>query len=379
MSKISPAIFSRLTPIGPIPSIHPFVFPPKSALGTSQSLKILAIPNNPSAFDLNNPSISPPGNILATPPITPANSVLIPLIISLNSAPINWSPIHSVKFSTLFVKSVSKLATSRTNLSVTFFTTQGIASWIFKTGFIIAFCALAAAFFASDILPVAARTLPYSSLYNLCKPPLSSGDKESNVVFTISFIIPLEALTICSAPSNIPLNLSLKVIDFISLNVFFSVFFIWFVAFALLSEPPAPCAYISSCPIALKAWVSGYWNFFLSPSIIFLELSAALFKSFLIPVWVAPPSITCFNSSDTSVAACLSWSESTSCSSCAFPASVASFRSSIKSLGKNLGDFWLLDESSPPSFFAMNSLLGLILLVYPVNGLKGPAYSSLGE
>ena len=89
MSKISPAIFSRLTPIGPIPSIHPFVFPPKSALGTSQSLKILAIPNNPSAFDLNNPSISPPGNILATPPITPANSVLIPLIISLKSAPIN--------------------------------------------------------------------------------------------------------------------------------------------------------------------------------------------------------------------------------------------------------------------------------------------------
>ena len=47
--------------------IHLFVFAPKSAEGISQSLKTLAIPNIPSALPLNSPSISPLGNIFATP------------------------------------------------------------------------------------------------------------------------------------------------------------------------------------------------------------------------------------------------------------------------------------------------------------------------
>ena len=89
IARTLPAMFSKFKLPGPTPNIHLLVFPHKSAVGISQSSKTLAIPSRPSAFDLNNPSISPPGNILATPAIASANSELIPLIISLNNAPIN--------------------------------------------------------------------------------------------------------------------------------------------------------------------------------------------------------------------------------------------------------------------------------------------------
>ena len=87
--KICPAIFSNPIDAGPNPIIHLLVFAPKSAAGASQSSKILAIPNIPSALPLNIPSISPLGNIFATPFTTSASSELIPLITSLKIAPIN--------------------------------------------------------------------------------------------------------------------------------------------------------------------------------------------------------------------------------------------------------------------------------------------------
>ena len=89
IARTLPAMFSKFKLPGPTPNIHLFVYDPKSAVGMSQSSNTLAIPSKPSAFPLNNPSISPLGNILATPPIASANSVLIPFIISLNNAPIN--------------------------------------------------------------------------------------------------------------------------------------------------------------------------------------------------------------------------------------------------------------------------------------------------
>ena len=163
ISKICPAIFSNPTDAGPIPIIHLFVFAPKSAAGISQSSKILAIPNIPSALSLNIPSISP-SNMLETPFNTSPNTLLIPLMTSLKIAPINWSPIQSVKFSTLSVNCVSKLKTSPDNLSVIFLTTQGKAFWTFSTFGISATCAAVAAFFARAILPVAPNTVPYSFL-----------------------------------------------------------------------------------------------------------------------------------------------------------------------------------------------------------------------
>ena len=87
--RISPAIFSRLILRGPIPSKKPFVFPPKSAFCTSQSSNISAIPNIPSALSLNKFSIFASGNISATPFNPSSSSVLIPLMMSLNNAPIN--------------------------------------------------------------------------------------------------------------------------------------------------------------------------------------------------------------------------------------------------------------------------------------------------
>ena len=89
IAKTFPAIFPKSKLPGPPPSIHLLVFPPKSAVGISQSSKTLAIPSNPSAFPLNNPSISPLGNMSATPLIASPNSVFIPLIMSLNIAPTN--------------------------------------------------------------------------------------------------------------------------------------------------------------------------------------------------------------------------------------------------------------------------------------------------
>ena len=89
MLRISPAMFSRFILRGPIPSKKPFVFPLKSAFCTSQSSNISAIPNIPSALSLNKFSIFASGNILATPFNPSSSSELMPLMISLNSAPIN--------------------------------------------------------------------------------------------------------------------------------------------------------------------------------------------------------------------------------------------------------------------------------------------------
>ena len=89
-----PAILLKSTPAGPPPMIHLLVLPPKSASGISQSLKISAAPNNPSALERSKssmplPPAKPGGNIFETPPIASASSELIPPIISLNNAPIN--------------------------------------------------------------------------------------------------------------------------------------------------------------------------------------------------------------------------------------------------------------------------------------------------
>ena len=89
IAKTFPAMFSKFKLPGPAPSIHLLVLEPKSAVGISQSSKTLAIPSNPSALFLNKPSISPLGKILATPLIASLNSLLMPLIISLNIAPTN--------------------------------------------------------------------------------------------------------------------------------------------------------------------------------------------------------------------------------------------------------------------------------------------------
>ena len=113
-----------------------------------------------------------------------------------------------------------------------------------------------AAFLASAISFVFSNTFPYSSLYSLCNPSFNSGDKESKVELTISFTIPLDADTISSAPSNIPLKLSLTVKDFISVNVFLSVFFILLVALELSADCAAPLAKTTSLPISLNACVS---------------------------------------------------------------------------------------------------------------------------
>ena len=151
-----------------------------------------------------------------------------------------------------------------------------------------------------------------------------------------------------------------------------SVFLILFVDLVLAAAACTPLPNIISCPIALNACVSTVENCFFKFSTIGLAFAAVFFN----PVCIAPESITCFNSAEASDAAFWSSSESTSCSNCALPFSCCSFKSSTISFVKNLGDFWLLFELSPPSFLEIKSLFGFILLVYPVKGSNGDLYSS---
>ena len=148
---------------------------------------------------------------------------------------------------------MSKLATSSFNLSVIFFTIQGILSCIFKTGSTIDNCASCAAFFASIIFPVLFNTSPNTSLYCLCKLLFNSGAKLSREEPTISLIIPFDAETISSAPSNIPLNVFLNVAELTVCNVFSRVVFILLNAFEFVSSPCPPPANIIFVPMALYA------------------------------------------------------------------------------------------------------------------------------
>ena len=88
ISKTLPAISSNDILVGPIPRVHSLTSPDISVPSGAHPSKILASPSIPSAFHLNIPARSP-SNILDTPFITSPNSLLIPPIISLNSAPTN--------------------------------------------------------------------------------------------------------------------------------------------------------------------------------------------------------------------------------------------------------------------------------------------------
>ena len=151
-----------LLPLGPFPIVQLFVFDPKSAAGRSQ-LNAFAIPNKPSALDLNIPTKSP-SNILETPAINPLSCLLILLITSLKIAPTNWSPIQSVKFLTLSKKPVNKFLTDPNKLSVIFFAAHGKKFCNALTGPTIATCAKFAAFFAIAPFCVANNIFPYTSL-----------------------------------------------------------------------------------------------------------------------------------------------------------------------------------------------------------------------
>ena len=150
---------------GPFPIVHWFVFCPSvdDAVGRSQPPRASDIPNNPSAFSLNIPPISV-GNISPkSPSIGPIASSMLPIILFIIPA-LNWSPIQSLKFSTLSNNGANKSDMLLSNLSVTFFIIQGIAFSIFKIEGAFAFCAKLATFFASAMSPVSARTAPYLSL-----------------------------------------------------------------------------------------------------------------------------------------------------------------------------------------------------------------------
>ena len=186
-------------------------------------------------------------------------------------------------------------------------------------------------------------------------------------MFTISVIIGVDDETIDFEALANSLNLSFGTAFLMSDKEFLSLFFIPFVTLELLFEPSTPDPRSTSLPISLNAWTSGNPYFLFNPSIISFVSDK--------PVCALPELSTFCNSVDAFDKLCWSSPESTRVFNCASPFSNFSFKSSIISFVTNLGDFWLDWFESPPSFFAIKSGFGLILLVYPVNGSKGEVYS----